>query len=191
MSKMKKKLNFYIIVILFFALGFFNIVFAWLGMACLILPFILLFKDKKKTWCQTYCPRANLFTVLFKNRSITGKAGPVWLIKGNVKWVVLIYFCFNLFVLVMSTLMVILGNIEPVEKIRFLIAFQLPWDIAQVINISGVPDWAIHLSFRIYSMMFSTTAIGLLLAWLYKPKTWCSICPVNTLSDMALKKSKN
>lgn len=191
MNKMKKKQNFYIIVILFFALGFFNIIFAWLGMACLILPFILLFRDKKKTWCQIYCPRANLFTVLFKNRSITGKAGPVWLIKGNVKWVVLIYFCFNLFVLVMSTLMVILGNIEPVEKIRFLIAFQLPWDIAQVISIIGVPDWAIHLSFRIYSMMFSTTAIGLLLAWLYKPKTWCSICPVNTLSDMALKKSKN
>lgn len=185
---MKRTSNLFIIVIAFFILGFFNIVFAWLGFACLILPFVFLYRDKKKTWCQIYCPRANLFTVLFKNRSITGKGAPSWLIKGNIKKYMLIYFGINIFILFMSTLMVVLGNIDPVEKVRFMIAFQLPWDMAQFVNIAGVPDWVIHLSFRIYSMMFSTTVIGLILGWLYKPKTWCAICPINTLSDMALKK---
>ena len=75
----------YIITILFFSLGFFNIIFAWLGFACMIIPFILLVKDGKKTWCQNYCPRANLFTVLFKNKSDQGVAIPKWLKSPKAK----------------------------------------------------------------------------------------------------------
>ena len=56
----------FIIATMFFTLGFFNILFAWFGFVCLILPFILLAKNKRKTWCQDYCPRANLFGVLFR-----------------------------------------------------------------------------------------------------------------------------
>ncbi|MBU3113453.1 hypothetical protein [Clostridium lacusfryxellense] len=60
---MKKKWtsNLYIVTILFFALGFLNIIFAWIGFVCMIIPFVLLAKYGKKTWCQNYCPRANLF----------------------------------------------------------------------------------------------------------------------------------
>ena len=177
----------YIITIIFFALGFFNILFAWLGFGCLILPFILLAKNKRKTWCQDYCPRANLFGVLFRNRSLTGKAGPNWLIRGKAKWFALVYFIFNLFVLNMSTFMVFMGKRAPVEKIRFLIAFRLPWNIPQFINFGSFPDWVVHLSFRIYSMMFTTTVLGLLLAWIFRPRTWCTVCPINTVSDIALK----
>lgn len=178
----------FIITILFFILGFFNIIFAWLGFACMTFPFILLLKNKRKTWCQGYCPRANLFDQMFRNRSITGKAGPDWLIRGNSKWIVLIYFTLNLFILTMSTIMVFKGRIAPIENIRFLLAFQLPWEIPQLLDISGVPDWAVHLSFRIYSMMFTTTIIGLLLTWIFKPRTWCTVCPINTVSDLALQK---
>lgn len=177
----------YLWAILFFALGLFNIVFAWLGFVCMILPFILLARNKKKTWCQGYCPRANLFDVLFRGRSLTGKSGPRWLVKGNTKWVMLVYFAFNLFILVMSTIMVYRGRIEAMEKIRFLIAFQLPWDIPQLLQVGFVPEWALHLSFRIYSMMFTTTVLGLVLSWLFKPRTWCTICPINTVSDISVK----
>lgn len=177
----------FIITILFFVLGFFNILFAWFGFACMTLPFILLLKNKRKTWCQGYCPRASLFHAMFRNRSITGKAGPGWLIKGNFKWIVLVYFVFNLFILIMSTVMVFKGRAESMENIRFLLAFQLPWDIPQLLDSSGIPSWAVHLSYRIYSMMFTTTTIGLLLGWIYKPRTWCTICPINTASNLILK----
>ena len=180
----------YIITILFFVLGVFNIIFAWLGFACLTLPFVLLVKNKRKTWCQGYCPRASLFGVLFNNRSITGKAGPDWLIRGKAKWFVFIYFIFNLFVLTMSTLMVSMGKREPIEKVRFLIAFKLPWDMPQLFDFGVMPDWAMHLSFRVYSMMFTTTVLGLLMAWIFKPRTWCTVCPVNTVSDLILNKNK-
>jgi hypothetical protein len=178
----------YLFTIIFFILGFFNIIFAWFGFVCIILPFILLLKNKRKTWCQKFCPRANLFNLLFRGRTLTGKPGPNWLIRGIAKWFVLIYFIFNLFVLFMSTLMVYTGRKAPMEKIRFLIAFKLPWDIPQFLHIVNFPDWAVHLSFRVYSMMFTTTVIGMVLGWLYRPRTWCTVCPVNTISDIALKK---
>lgn len=177
----------FLITLLFFTLGFFNIIFAWLGLACLILPFVLLAKDKKKTWCQGYCPRASLFTVLFQGRSLTGKAGPDWLVKGKAKWFLLAYFSFNLFVITMSTIRVSRDLMEPFDRIRFLIAFVLPWEVPQLLNFGTVPDWVLHLSFRIYSMMFTTTILGLVLGWLFMPRTWCRVCPINTLSDLSLK----
>lgn len=189
---MKKNWTNYLfaITILFFTLGFFNIIFAWFGFLCIILPFVFLFKDRKKTWCQKYCPRANLFKTLFQGRSLTGKPGPKWFVDGKAKWVMLIYFMFNFFVLIMSTIMVFMGRRGPIEKVRFLIAFQLPWDIPQFLNLGVFPEWAVHLSFRVYSMMFTTTMLGLILAWVFLPRTWCTICPINTLCDISLKKVK-
>jgi polyferredoxin len=180
----------FILTIAFFVLGFFNILFAWLGFLCLLFPFVLLMKNKRKTWCQDYCPRANLFGVLFRNRSLTGKAGPKWLIRGEVKGYVLIYFFSNIFLLIMSTLMVLIGRMEPINIIRFLIAFKLPWEIPQFLNFGSFPDWTIHLSFRIYSIMFTTTVLGLLLDWIFRPRTWCTVCPINTISDLVLRKSE-
>lgn len=180
----------YVVTIVFFALGFFNILFGWLGFICMLLPFILLYRDRKKTWCNAYCPRGNLFGVLFKNRSLTGKSGPDWLIRGKTKWVMLGYFTINLFVLTMSTIMVFKGKREPLEIIRFMMVLGLPWEIPQLIEIPAMQDWVSHLSFRIYSMMFTTTILGLVLGWFYRPRTWCTICPINTLSDMALDKIK-
>lgn len=181
----------YLVTLLFFTLGFFNIMFAFLGLICLILPFIFLVKDKKKTWCQRYCPRSNLFTRLFKGRSLTGQFGLDWLIKGNGKWIMLVYFGFNLFVITMSTIRVSRDLMEPLERIRFLIAFILPWRIPQLFNYGQIPDWVLHLSFRIYSMMFTTTVLGLVLGWLFYPRTWCQVCPINTLSDITLNQMNN
>lgn len=177
----------YIITIIFFALAFINIIFAWLGFACMLLPFILLIKDKKKTWCGKYCPRASLFSNFLKGRSLTGKPGPQWLIKSRGKWIMLVYFMLNLFVLTMSTIMVFNGKRAPMDRIRFLIAFQLPWDIPQLLNLTMFPDWTVHLSFRIYSMMLTTTVLGLLLGIIFLPRTWCKVCPINTVSDIVLK----
>jgi hypothetical protein len=120
---------FYLITIIFFVLGFFNIMFAWLGFICMTLPFVFLARDGKKTWCQNYCPRANLFTTFFKKLSLTGRAGPSWLTRGKAKWFVFAYFIFNLFVMIMSTVMVVRGRVMPMENVRFLLAIKLPWDL--------------------------------------------------------------
>lgn len=180
----------YIITILFFTLGFFNIAFAWLGFVCMIIPFVLLAKNGKKVWCQRYCPRASLFTLLFKGRYKSGRVAPKWLTSRNAKRFVIGYFSLNLFILFMSTLMVFKGRMDAMERVRFMVAFQIPWNMPQLLSIDALPSWVVHLSFRVYSMMFTTTVIGMVLGLLYKPRTWCTICPINTISDIALKKKK-
>ncbi|HEY8908751.1 MAG TPA: hypothetical protein VIM51_00485 [Desulfosporosinus sp.] len=180
----------YLFTISFFTLGFFNIVFAWIGFLCIIMPFVFVIKDNKNTWCKGYCPRANLFNRLFTK---IGRHRPVpkWLTDGRGRRIMLIYFSINLFVICLSTLMVFLDKREPLEKIRFLLAFQLPWNMPSLLNIGVMPDWVIHLGFRVYSMMFTTTIIGLLLGLIYQARTWCAICPMGTLSSMALRKPNN
>jgi hypothetical protein len=181
----------YIFTISFFILGFFNIIFAWIALFCLISPFVFVVKDKKTTWCHGYCPRANFLTRLSQRIKLSDRPAPKWLLNGNGKRIMLIYFLLNIFMITMSTIMVFIGKITAVERIRFLIAFWLPWEIPQFLNISGIPDWAVHLSFRLYSMMFTTTIIGLVLALFYKARTWCAICPMGTLSSLPLKNKKS
>ncbi|MCX7842086.1 MAG: hypothetical protein N2489_03320 [Clostridia bacterium] len=180
----------YVLTTVFFAMGFINIAFAWLGFVCMITPFVLLARDKRKTWCQGYCPRASLFGVLLRSRSLTGKPAPAWLSKGKGKWFMLGYFIFNLFVIIISTIMVSSGIRPPSDRVGFANAIQLPWEIPQLLNLGPLPDWASHLSFMMYSMMFTTTVLGLIFGWLFKPRTWCTVCPVNTMSDLLLRNKK-
>jgi len=177
----------YLFTILFFILGFFNMVFAWIGFSCLIMPFVFVIKDNKRTWCQTYCPRANLFTRLFSKIGFN-RTAPKWLTNGIGKRIMLTYFAINFSVICFTTLMVFLDKRGPEKSVKFLMTFQLPWTMPNILDIAFMPDWAVHLGFRVYSMMFTTIIIGLLLGYLYRARTWCGICPMGTLSSLALRK---
>lgn len=177
----------YLFTILFSIIGFFNIAFAWLGFICLIMPFVFVIKDNKKTWCKGYCPRANLFTRLFSKIGIKSTT-PKWLVNGKGKKIMLVYFSINFTMIILSTIMVILDKRDALEKVRFLMAFQIPWAMPDLLDIGIMPNWVIHLGFRVYSMMVTTTIIGLIVGYLYRPRTWCAICPMGTISDLALRK---
>ncbi|SHI05482.1 hypothetical protein [Desulfosporosinus lacus] len=108
----------YLFTISFFILGIFNIIFAWIGFLCLIMPFVFVIKDNRRTWCQSFCPRSNLLTRLSARIGAHRKA-PKWLINGTGKRVMLIYFSINMLMICFSTLMVYLDNRDPLEKIIF------------------------------------------------------------------------
>jgi 4Fe-4S binding domain len=186
MNKSTGKIKyFYIITMSYFLLGFINISFAMLALACMMTPFFLLFRYKEKTWCKKYCPRADYLSLfrVFK----TGYKTPKWLTEDKMKKMVLQYFCINLFFIIMSTIMVSRGSFAPIENIRFLIAFQFPGTFPQLWSPLELSDTMVHFSFRLYSVMFTSTVLGTILAILYKPRTWCAVCPVNTLSSVILK----
>ena len=77
--------------------------------------------------------------------------------------------------------MVFLNKMPMMAVLRFMIIYPMPFDLPQVISIEA-PNYLTHLSFRIYSMMFSTTIIGLVLGYLYKPRAWCTVCPIGQLT---------
>lgn len=179
----------FLITILYFVLGSINIYFSLLGLICMIFPIILMIKNKMKTWCQVYCPRASLYTTVGKQIKSSRKT-PMFFIKGNMKWIMLSYFGVSLFIVTMSTIAVSTGSKPPMESLRFLIIFKIPGEMLQLIKFSGFAPWIIHLSYRFYSMMMTTTALGFMLALIYKPRTWCTICPIATISDVYIKSTK-
>ncbi|MBN2658484.1 MAG: 4Fe-4S binding protein [Spirochaetales bacterium] len=182
----KKSYPFFIITALYFVLGLVNIVFAYLALACMLVPFVMVARTGKKPWCSTYCPRAD-FLSLFRVFESSRKA-PAWLNTDNTRKMVFQFFCINLFFIVMSTFMVSRGQMASIEYVRFLIAFTIPLELPQFWAGPALPDWAIHLAYRFYSIMFTSTILGVILASLYKPRTWCSVCPVNTLSSAMVRR---
>lgn len=173
----------------YFLLVFANIHLALLAMLCMTLPFFLLWRDRRKTWCQSYCPRASFLNRFSPGKSRVSKPMPQWLLSSHAKRWVVNYFILNLFFVVMSTIQVALGRMRPMLIPRFLILVPIPVQLPQLFSFAA-PVWLTHLSFRLLSMMMTTTVIGLVLAWLYRGRSWCAICPISTLSDQALAKGK-
>lgn len=182
---MKNNKYLFILTILFFALSFINIHFALLGFLCIGIPFSIIFIKKKSLWCKGYCPRSSLFTTCGKLKPYPNKKTPDFFTKGNLKWIILIYFSISILLIINSTIGVSMGRILAIEEVRFL--FFIPVSkLPQLLNIKS-QAWLIHLSYRFFSMLFTTTIVGLILAAIYKPKTWCVVCPVNTVSKLYIK----
>lgn len=183
MTKKNKKI-FSIITISYFLLGFVNIYFSYLALACMVIPFYLLFRDKKNIWCTGVCPRADYLS-LFRFINF-GKKAPEWLFGNRMKKNLLTYFCLNIMFIFLSSIMVQSGRIAPIDKIRLFIMFQLPRDMPQLWTLDSYSPSLLHLAYRLYSLMLSSTILGTVLAVLYKPRTWCVVCPVKTLSTSYL-----
>ena len=49
---------------LYLILGFFNILFAWLGLLCFMIPLMISIFGKSKAYCNRYCGRGQLFSLL-------------------------------------------------------------------------------------------------------------------------------
>jgi polyferredoxin len=102
----------------------------------------------------------------------------------------LIYFIISLVVILLSTLNVARGFAPAKELLKFLMVIPLPGPLPQMIDFPNIAPWLTNLSYRFYSMMLTTTTLGFVLSLLYKPRTWCTICPINTISDVYLQGQK-
>jgi hypothetical protein len=170
----------FIYTLFIFGVGMIHISFTLIGLVCYISPLVLYIKYCNKLWCQTYCPRASFLTVILQRFSLKLKIPP-WLTSKRVKSFFVYYVVLNLMFALMSTTAVAFNIIAPMNYIRLFMAFEAPFTLIQLIELN-LPSFIIHFSYRVYSMILSTTLIGLVLGFLYIPRAWCMICPVNTLS---------
>ncbi len=175
----------FFITLAYFALGFVSILTANLALLCMTIPFIMLARAKKKVWCQHYCPRASLIDAVGKKHD--WRKNPTFITNGKLRSFMLWYFGLNLLFITGSTTQVALGRMEAMPFIRLFIAIPL-FPLPQLINLEAAP-FLMHLSYRFYSMMLSTTIIALVLSRIYRPRMWCAVCPVGNLSDRMLKLS--
>ncbi len=173
--------NLFFITILVLILGMININLTLIGLSCFILPFYYYFKYKDKIWCKYICPRSGFFTKVIGKINI-GLKPPKWLTSKKTRYGVLTYFMLFMSFAVISTILVALGISEAKTGVKFLVLFNIPY-FPQLIDIT-VPSWVFNLSYSIYSMLLTSTLVGVTLGVLFRPKTWCAVCPVNTLTPI-------
>ena len=181
---MKNKFNLqdisFLYTIAIFGLSMVHIGFALLGLACYVGAVGFYLVNKDKTWCTKICHRASFLTKTLSKISLHKKL-PKILTHQKVKSFFVWYMGLNFFFASMSTIMVALSRMEGLLHVRLFMAFQAPFTLPQLLSLQ-LPEFLTHFSYRIYSMTLSSTLIGLTLGVLYAPRTWCAVCPVNTLS---------
>lgn len=59
----------------YFILGFFNIVFAWLGVICFLIPLLMAIFGGGKGYCNNYCGRGQLFLQNRKHPGMVAQEG--------------------------------------------------------------------------------------------------------------------
>ena len=67
--------------------------------------------------------------------------------------------------------------------------FRVPW--GWTYTAGTVADWVAQFSFGFYSLMLTSLLLGLIVMVLYKPRTWCTFCPMGTMTQGICKLKNN
>lgn len=162
-------------------LGFFNILFAWLGLLCFLIPLIIAIGGGKKAYCNRYCGRSQLFELLGNHFKLSRKReSPLFLRTKWFRYGFLAFFMTMFFIMLYQTYLVFGGVQDLREVVRLLWTFKLPWHFAYTIPVT---PWIAQFAFGFYSVMLTSTILGLVLMVLFKPRTWCVCCPMGTMTQ--------
>lgn len=183
MKKTKKSIWQYLWVFsaLYLVLGFFNILFAWLGLICFMVPLLISFFGGGKAYCHNYCGRGQLFDLLGNKFKLSRrKPMPTWLKSKYFRYGFLVFFMTMFINMLFNTYLVFQGSSSLHQVITILWTFKLPWNLA---DLSSVTPWISQFAFGFYSIMLTSTILGLVTMMLYKPRSWCVYCPMGTMTQ--------
>ena len=181
----------WVYAIIYFALGFFNILFAWLGMIDFLLPLFLAIFGGNKFFCNHLCGRGQLFSKLGTDLKCSRcKPTPRWMSSKWFRYGFLLFFLTMFGNMVFQTYLVAAGAASLREAIKLFWTFRVPW--SWTYTGGTVADWVAQFSFGFYSLMLTSLLLGLIVMVLYKPRTWCAFCPMGTITQGICKlKKKN
>lgn len=184
-EKMKKRWYDYlwILTLLYLILGFFNILFAWLGLLCFFIPLIISLTAGTKAYCNRYCGRGQLFGLLGGRFGLSRKKDmPRWMKSRGFRYGFLIFFFLMFFQMLWNTFLVFSGSRSLRQTVTLLWTFRLPWHWAYhgTLFDPGVAQFA----FGFYSVMLTSTVLGFVTMLLFKPRSWCIYCPMGTMTQL-------
>lgn len=174
----------WIFSILYLALGFFNILFAWIGLICFITPLLISLVKGNKAYCNKYCGRGQLFEILGSRFGVSKKkAPPKFLSSKWFRYGFLTFFMTMFGVMLYSTYLVFSGSTLK-QAVTLLWVFKLPWNwtITSFVH-PGIAQFA----FGFYGVMLTSTVLGLLTMVFFKPRSWCVYCPMGTMTQCICK----
>ena len=161
-------------------LGVFNILFAWLGMIYFITPLAISLFGGSKAYCNKYCGRGQMFSLLGGRFGLSRKVTPPKFLRSTwFRYGFLMFFMTMFALMVATTVQVFMGS--PLrEAVTLLWVFRLPWQWA---NTSMVSPWIAQYAFGFYGVMLTSTVLGLITMALFKPNSWCVYCPMGTMTQ--------
>lgn len=169
----------------YIVLGFFNILFAWLGLLCFVIPLIISAAGGGKAYCNSYCGRGQLFSLLGGRCGLSRGGNMPALLKSRwFRYGFLAFFLIMFSNMLFVTYLVFSGAGSLKEVVTLLWTIKLPWHWAYNFNVA---PWIAQFAFGFYSVMLTSTVIGLAVMALYKPRSWCVFCPMGTMTQLICK----
>lgn len=169
----------------YIVLGFFNILFAWIGLICFFVPISISVFGGGKSYCNKYCGRGQLFDILGNKCGLSRKKDIPKLLKSKYfRYGFLIFFFAMFFNMLYVTYLVFTGTGQLKEVITLLWTFKFGWGFSYA---GGAIPWVAQFAFGFYSVMLTSTVLGLITMVLYKPRSWCVYCPMGTMTQLICK----
>lgn len=166
---------------LYISLGFFNILFGWLGLACFFIPLLISLFGGTKAYCNEYCGRGQLLQIMGDKLKLSRYRDiPAWLRSKKFRYGFLIFFMSMFINMIFVTWLVFSGSKSLDQTVSLLWTFKLPWHWAYSAN--AAPGFA-QFAFGFYSIMLTSTVLGIITMILYKPRSWCVYCPMGTMTQ--------
>lgn len=167
---------------MYLLLGMFNIVFAWLGMIEFIMPLLIAIFGGGKAFCNRYCGRGQLFSLLGTKLKLSRKKNPpAFLSSLWFRYGFLAFFMTMFVMMIVNTIQVFSGAQSLKEVVTLLWTFKVPWHFAYQNPI--VSPAIAQFAFGLYSLMFTSSILGFITMLLWKPRSWCVYCPMGTMTQ--------
>ena len=171
--------------VVYFAMGFFHILFAWLGLISFFLPLIFAVGFGNKGFCNRYCDRGQLLRALGGQKGFSRrKDAPDWMKSKTFRYGFLAFFMAMFANMLYMTYQVYAGTAELRQVVTLFWSIPVPWEWAYQ---GGVEPWAAQFAFGFYSMMLTSAILGILTMLAYKPRSWCVYCPMGTMTQLICK----
>lgn len=170
----------------YLVMGFLNILFAWVGLLCFFIPIVIAISGGGKSYCNKYCGRGQLFQLLGNRFGLSRHQNiPSWIRSKWFRYGFLIFF-FAMFInMLIGTYMVFSGVGSLKQLVTLLWTFKLPWNWAY--HGTDVAPWVVQFAFGFYSVMLTSTVLGVITMILFKPRSWCVYCPMGTMTQVICK----
>lgn len=165
----------------YLVLGAFNILFAWLGLICFTVPLVISLSGGGKAFCNSYCGKGQLLSILgTKFKLSRNKPIPKFLKTKTFRYGFLAFFLSMFVSMLFKTYLVFQGTNSLREVLTILWTFKMPWNFNDLTNVT---PWVAQFAFGFYSMMLTSTILGLITMVLYRPNSWCVYCPMGTMTQ--------
>lgn len=170
----------WVFLLIYLTLGLFNILFAWLGILCFITPLLIAMLGGDKAYCNKYCGRGQLLRLLGGRLKLSRNKTPPRFLRARWFRYSFLAFFMAMFLLMIYITYLVFAGAGLKQLVTLLWIFKLPWHWA---NPWPASPWVAQFAFGLYSVMLTSTVLGLATMLAFKPRSWCVYCPMGTMTQ--------